>query len=229
MYKNHGIELLPKCVLTPVTLDELKAAIVGVQDAIDDLRHIARGAAVESDTDRDSQHESCRIWPDLYYVWDYAEHGNYREDFFTTCADDFFSDTAKLLSGINGYNAYHGDTFGQVLIKVIFKFCARIKLDFDSDFDNRLNMPFDEVATLNSEWYPQMAMKDLTLIELALLAGMTNMRSVRNAQYVTDEALNFYKDGTRVLIRIADARTWLAGRIGFVPSTNLPTADGVVH
>lgn len=227
MYR-YGIELLPKCALTPVTLDELIAAIAGVQDVMDELRYISHGTAVEIDTDRDSRHGRCRLWPEIAYMWEYAEKGIYREEFFTTCADDFFSDAARLLSAVNGYNAWHGEEFGQTILKVIIKFCARIKLDFDSDFESALNSPFGEVGTLQSEWFPQMSMKDLTLLELALLAGMTNIRSVRNAQYVTDEALNFYKDGTKVLITVADARQWLAGRIGFVPSTNLPTADGVV-
>lgn len=229
MYKNHGIELLPRCLLTPVTLDELKAAIVGVQDTMDELHFIAHGVEFKRDTDRNSQHESIRIWPDLYYVWDYAEHGNFRENFFATCADDFFSDVVNLLSAINGYNAYHGDTYGQDLLKVIFKFCARIKLDFDSDFDTGLNTPFGEVVPLQCAWFPQIPMKDLSPLELALLAGMTRSRSVRNAQRFKENSLNFYKAELKVLVTVADARKWLAGRKGFVPSTNLPTAEGVVH
>ncbi|MFM5356615.1 hypothetical protein ACET95_06445 [Aeromonas veronii] len=228
MYK-YGVELFPKCVLTPVTLGELRASIAEVQDVFDELHYLAHGSAIDSDTDRDSRLERCRLWPQLAYVWKYAEQGIYSDDAIPSDPDAFFSDAATLLSAINGYNAYQGETVGQAIIKVIIKFCARIKLDFNSNFETALNSPFGDAVTLQCAWFPQVAMKDLTLLELALLAGMTNMRSVRNAQYVEDEGLNFYKDGTKVLVTVADARTWLAGRTGFVSSTNLPTADSVVY
>lgn len=227
MYK-YGVELLPKCVLSPVSQDELRASIAEVQEVMDELTFISDSTQSDSDTDRDSRLEKCRLCPDIYSVWEYAEKGSYRNDFFSDDPDYFFSNAAKLLSAINGFNAWQGEAVGQAIIKVIIKFCARLKLDFDADFDTALTKTVGEVVTLQCSWFPQVATKDLSLLELALLAGMTNMRSVRNAQYVSDEALNFYKDGTKVLITVADARTWLAGRMGFVPSTNLPT-EGVNH
>lgn len=228
MYK-YGVELLPKCTLTPVTLDELKASIVEVQDVLDELRYISHGSALESDIDRDSRHEQCCLWPTIAYVWEYAELGIYSDDALPADPDAFFGDAATLLSAINGYNAYQGLTVGQAIIKVLIKYCARIKLDFDTDFESALNSPLGDVITLQCNWFPQMAMKDLSLLELALLAGMTNVRSVRNAQRANGARLNFFKDGLNVLVSVADARAWLPGRISFVPSTNLPTAEGVVH
>lgn len=229
MYNQYGVELLPKYSLTPVTMDELRASIAEVQDVLDELTIISHGTYLKTDTDRDSRLENSRLWPDIAYMWDYAENGIYHKKFFSTHPDDFFSDAARILSAINGYNSWHGEEFGQPIVKVIIKFCARIKLDFDSDFDARMDTPFQDVVTLQSGWFPQLAMKDLTLLELALLAGMTNVRSVRNAQRANGARLNFYKFGLQVLVTVADARAWLPGRKGFVPSTNLPTAEGVVH
>ena len=69
--------------------------------------------------------------------------------------------------------------------------------------------------------YPDTHIKHLTLVELALLAGMSNIRSVRNAQFSKTDPLSFMKDGAQVLITVDEARRWLQGRNGFVPTQGI--------
>ncbi|WP_351089895.1 hypothetical protein, partial [Shewanella sp. S1-49-MNA-CIBAN-0167] len=78
------------------------------------------------------------------------------------------------------------------LIKVILKCLAKLKLI------NKLDP--NELVTLSSGWFPQFSEDNFTLVELALLAGMKNIRTVRNAQYDKEEPLSFIKTGGQVLV-----------------------------
>ncbi|WP_350979935.1 hypothetical protein, partial [Shewanella sp. AC34-MNA-CIBAN-0136] len=71
------------------------------------------------------------------------------------------------------------------------------------------------LVTLSSGWFPQFSEDNFTLVELALLAGMKNIRTVRNAQYDKEEPLSFIKTGGQVLVTREHAVAWLAKRKGF--------------
>ncbi|MFT5760416.1 MAG: hypothetical protein ACI9LM_005202, partial [Alteromonadaceae bacterium] len=120
------------------------------------------------------------------------------------------------------------------LLKVIIKYLARLKLDFDLDYDDLDSKaplePFKHgLVTIGSGWFPQVAIRNLSVLEVALLAGVSNIRSVRNAQYDKDNPLNFYKEGKKVLIKLEDARRWLTGRKGFVTSKSVTPSEEIIH
>jgi hypothetical protein len=232
MYK-YGIELWTKTDLSPVNLDELKESTFCLLMTLKRLQECSfkQPESWEVWSGSPENHlvvENSAIWPEMYSIWAYAEQGLYSNPF--TDPDAYFADLSMWISAVLGVNAYEGEFIGAAIIKVIIKFWARLKLDFDLDLDsNEINTPFGDVMAVRANWFPQIAMKNLTVLEIALLSGVSNIRSVRNAQYDKGNPLNFFKDGKQVLITVADARVWLSDRKGFIASTQINLNTGVTH
>jgi hypothetical protein len=208
---NYSIELRLNANLAPTTEIELKGAAYSLIAALDHLfcSSVGKEASMcnyidwENTLKQNQMVEGSALWDCIYPMWEYAENGGEVPNIY----DDLLGDLAKWLSAVNGYCEYHGDYFNHHIIKVILKCLAKLKLI------NKLDP--NELVTLSSGWFPQFSEDNFTLVELALLAGMKNIRTVRNAQYDKEEPLSFIKKGGQVLVTREHAVAWLAKRKGF--------------
>ncbi len=165
---------------------------------------------------------STRIWNVLNRIYQYAECGNpeflwFKDDQWQFDDDDFlyaveWFNALKTLDETKGsfgfkYRIFHG-------IHMLHKFIARFKLDG--------NLAGDDYSIAGSEFFfPLVHRTHFSLFEIALLAGMGTIRSVRNATYDKDDPLRTVKEGNKVLVEISEARRWLKGRRGFVPTQGI--------
>lgn len=169
---------------------------------------------------------STRIWNVLNRIYQYAELGNpeclwFANDQWQFDDDDFlyaveWFNALKTLDETCGsfgfkYRIFHG-------IHMLHKFIARFKLDGNiaGDFDGH------HYAIAGSEFFfPLVHKTHFSLFEIALLAGMSTIRSVRNATYDKKDSLKTIKEGNKVFVELSEARRWLKERRGFVPTKGI--------
>jgi hypothetical protein len=147
--------------------------------------------------------------------------------------DDAIGDLVKWLCAIEPISEYSGENHYAPILKVIIKFFARLKVDFNVDLDMGGEVPVFEsleygCIPVNTGWLPQVDCKYLTVVEVALLAGVTNIRTIRNAQYDKLNPLNFLKRGKKVLVKAEIAKAWLIQRRGYL-ATKLNRDTSTVH
>lgn len=70
-------------------------------------------------------------------------------------------------------------------------------------------------------FFPLVHKTHFSLFEIALLAGMSTIRSVRNATYDKKDSLKTIKEGNKVFVELSEARRWLKERRGFVPTKGI--------
>lgn len=181
--------------------------------------------------------ESSLMWKYIAPMYQFAELGE-PLDVVEYHIKEILGDLSKWITATAPILEYDGTPSNQAAIKVIYKFIARLKLNYRWDFegiygpeDNPDPLPHSgakdginllcAAPSTSGGWYPDTHRRHLTLVELALLAGMSNIRSVRNAQFSKADPLSFIKEGAQVLITVEEARRWLKGRKGFVPTKGI--------
>lgn len=210
--------------LSPVSLTELHAYCYESLHMLNILSNSATGSGgvflgdqQSNDTWEPNQEnltllESTPLWESLLSAYNYAELGLPLQmdegDIHILLTDlaQWFCATFAYRE-FNGYPTWAGE-------KVIYKFIARLKLDYQWDV-------IDKFIAIESNWYPLTHGTHLTILDVALLAGMESIRSVRNATYDKQDSLEILKDGRNVLVTVQDARRWLQGRKGFVPTLGM--------
>jgi len=161
-----------------------------------------------------------RIWKVFNCIYSYAEFGCLDELCFDGTQWNFDDDNilyavewvGSLLVMEQTTDIGFDLNIGKYLIH---KFLARYKLD-----GNSLDKS-DYVISNESHFLPLVHPTRLTLFEVALLAGVGNLRSIRNATYDKDSPLNVIKEGRNVSVEISEARRWLKNRRGFVPTPGI--------
>lgn len=171
---------------------------------------------------------STRIWKVLNRIYQYAELGNaeffwlennqlrFNDDDFLYAVEWF--NALKTLDETNSsfnfkYRIFHG-------IHMLHKFLARFKLDGHGNFaDDGININY--VIAGSEFFFPLIHKTHFSLFEIALLAGMGTIRSVRNATYDKKDPLKVIKEGNKVFVEISEARRWLKERRGFVPTKGI--------
>jgi hypothetical protein len=176
--------------------------------------------------------EKSMVWAYIEPMWLYTEKGFLTPKLQNLHIEDIIGDLVKWLSSVESISEYCGEITQIPIIKVLTKYLARIKLDFDIDFSTCKDVPYIKGLYSGQDiyisWLPQVDAKYLTIVEMALLAGTSNIRSVRNAQYDKDNPLQFFKKGKKVLVKVEVARHWLNQRRGFV-TTNIINDDDIIH
>ncbi len=152
--------------------------------------------------------EQSVIWECLKSAHSYANGGpmNFNEG----QTEDLLVQLAQWLCATFAYREFNGNGCwgGET---TIYKFIARLKLDFEWNVA-------DKFVSIESGWYPHAHAEHLNIFEMTLLAGMDNIRSVRNATYDKENPLKTIKEGRNVLVTIPEARRWLQGKKGFIPT-----------
>ncbi len=226
----NGISLSSKSSLQAVSEQELKRSIYQCVTSLDVLYQSVIGMAdcvLTQDgprwQDSPEHHlvaESSLMWSYLHPMWVDAEQG--LEPELNHLPNDIAGDIAKWLSATQGISQHDGINLSEAALKVLIKYFARLKLDHRLNLVTGENCPSPEfergICAIRNGWFPQVHAKHLTLVELGLLAGVTNLRTIRNAQYDQDAPLAFIKCDNQVLIQTDEARRWLKRRRGFVPS-----------
>ncbi|WP_445776548.1 hypothetical protein [Shewanella sp.] len=231
-----NLELAPRHSFKPVTLEELKESIYSVMKGLEillyssqDLCECSVSCGVIEWTGSENEQNlvsNSILWKYLEPIWQYAENGDVTK-INIIGLDDAYGDLIKWLSASATLFEYSGEDGHVPVLKVMTKFLARLKLDFDIDLESGANTPEfllqlqDGFVPVSSNWLPQVNNKNLTLTEIGLLAGVSNIRTIRNAQYDKDKPLLYIKSGKTVLVEPEVARSWLKQRRGFVPSTPL--------
>ncbi len=241
MMGNLTIELNTKANMSPVSKEELISSTYSLLETLDILYKSSRGlcdcdvscGAVDwsgSESERKLVEES-KVWTYLEPMWSYAEEGMLSPSLSNTDIGDVIGDLVKWLSAVESISEHCGEINQVPIIKVLTKFLARIKLEFGINFDEGKEISFiaglEDMAVFPS-WLPQVDEQYLTTVEMALLAGTSNIRSVRNSQYDKDNPLHFFKEGKKVLVKTDVAKQWLNHRRGFVP-TKLNKNETTVH
>ncbi len=237
-----GVTINKNASLNAVTKEQLQHSVYEILSTLEILYNSAHGHG-EADSscgvinflgepEQIKLLEESKMWKYLHSMYLFAELGE-PLDVINGHISDMLGDLAKWISATNFIFAYDGTPLNQAAIKVIYKFIARLKLNYRWNFDGSYDS--DDHTTSISDLdtlegitplsdnlsYPDTHIKHLTLVELALLAGMSNIRSVRNAQFSKTDPLSFMKDGAQVLITVDEARRWLQGRNGFVPTQGI--------
>lgn len=230
---NLSIEIGKKCSLSPVTKEELMSStysLLSILRILNDSCYglcdcFTSGGAVEWSASLEEKElvEKSVPWSYLLPMWLYAEKGELTPLAYGVHLDDAIGDLVKWLCAIGPISEYSGEDSCTPILKVITKFFARLKLDFDLDLNegkkiNELPSIEDGCITINSGWLPQIDNKYLTVVEVALLAGISNIRTVRNAQYDKENPLHFFKEGRKVLVKNEAAKKWLLLRRGYIPT-----------
>ncbi|WP_413282500.1 hypothetical protein [Vibrio sp. MA40-2] len=153
--------------------------------------------------------KNSAIWRLLEDFYFYAEMGINPEFSFS---DDDFMWAIEFLTHLHSLKEWHG-IGSWALEKIVYKAFARIKLDSHLDVDGH-----DDFPTLSSGFLPLAHTKHFTMLEVALLAGVSNVRSIRNATYDKNAPLATIKEGGSVLVTVDEARQWLATRPKFIPT-----------
>lgn len=111
------------------------------------------------------------------------------------------------------------------ILQTLTKFFARLKLDYKAYFDSVNEIKEGEYnfenVFLQTGFFGDIHLEHLTLVELALLAGVKNIRTIRNAQYDKNAPLEFFKENGQVLVTVDVARKWLEKRRGFVKTPEI--------
>ena len=233
--------------LLPVTEEQLRHSVYEILSVLAILSDSAHGHG-EADTscgvieffnepEQVRILENSLIWKYIVSMYQFAELGE-PLDIVEYHLWDMLGDLSKWIMATLPILEYDGTPSDRSAIKVIYKFIARLKLNYRWDFEGRYDPedtpdplphsgaknginPLCSGPSISSSWYPDTHRRHLTLVELALLAGMGNIRSVRNAQFNKTDPLAFIKEGAQVLITVEEARRWLKGRKGFVPTKGI--------
>lgn len=170
------------------------------------------------------------LWKVFNDIYQYAEYGN-TEPLYCDGGQWGFSDDT-ILFAIEWSSAFYtlSETTDpgvdiNICKMLIHKFLARFKLDGHS-FENE---KFDYAITKDCAniYLPMMHPTGLNLFEISLLAGVSNLRTIRNATYDKTNPLKVIKEGHAVYVDINEARRWIQGRRGFVPTPGVNYADHV--
>ena len=226
-----NIEIDPKQDLKPVSIEALTASIYSALTALQILTDssqnkgdcdVSCGAIEWLETPETIEFvRKSAMWLLLEPLWLYAEKGELVRP--KDHLNDVIGDLLKWVCAIEAISEYSGENVHTPILKVITKFLARLKLDYQIDLSSGGDVkryPDLSDGLVGISWLPQVSDKNLTIIELALLAGVSNIRSVRNAQYDKDNPLVFIKTGKNVEIEIDVAKHWLAKRRGFVATNH---------
>lgn len=242
-----GVTIKKNANLQPVTEEQLRHSVYEMLSVLEILYNSAHGRG-EADTscgvidflgepEQIKLLEKSMMWEYLHPMYLFAELGE-PLDVIDYHLSDMLGDLAKWITAANPILEYDGTPLNQAVSKVIYKFIARLKLNYRWDFegnygpeDNPDPLPHSDAKnginplcfgpSISHGWYPDTHKRYLTLVELALLAGMSNIRSVRNAQFSKSDPLSFIKEGAQVLITVEEARRWLQGRNGFIPTKGI--------
>lgn len=146
----------------------------------------------------------------------YAEKGISSSDYTYRFGEDDFVFAIEPLAILHSLKEWHGvGTWAAE--KIVYKAFARIKLDTQIDLETIEN----EFPTIGSGFLPMAHKQHLTLVEVALLAGVSTIRSIRNATYDKVNPLRTIKEGGNVLVTVEEAKYWLATRPKFVPTQHI--------
>lgn len=203
-------ELQEYCWENLKALDLLSKSAEGVKE--NDLL-LSEGTTWEGTKDQIAVLEQTTLWKVLCNLHIFAESG-LSCDLAEAQLDDFLNELVQWLGASFAYREFQGLGMwaGE---KVISKFLARMKLNHKWDLA-------DKFVAVESGWYPDTHPNHLTIKEVALLAGVDNIRSVRNATYDKKALpLETFKEGRAVLVTVENARKWLQGRKGFVPTVGV--------
>lgn len=236
-----GVTIKKNTNLQPITEAQLQHSVYEMLSVLDILYNSAHGRGMADTScgvidfcDEPEQIkllENSMMWKYLHQMYLFAELGE-QLNVVGYHLSDMLGDLAKWITAASPILEYDGTELNQAVIKVIYKFIARLKLNYRWDFDGAYGpgdnpdpLPHSDAKNglipIAANWYPDTHHRHLTLVELALLAGMSNIRSVRNAQFSKSDALSFIKEGAQVLITVEEARRWLQGRNGFVPTKGI--------
>lgn len=208
------------CALSPTTKEELMAYIFYVESK---LQMSVNGVEIctndewEGTDEQISIVENHRLWGDFLNVWEYAEQGILHIKCSPTAemANDLFIDLYKFV-GMGQVMLAHDGSFGYESLsvrhagaKVLYKYLARLKLDYKVDLD------FDFAMI---HLFPLAHDKELNTIEYALLAGLSHVGAVRNEISNKNNPLIAQKVGNNLVILIEEARKRLPSKRKFVPS-----------
>lgn len=193
---------------------ELEEFLRRFTDSID--RIYGRGLAATLATDV----RQSTLWATVIRMFEYGVEGRTFDGLGDGdgTLDPDAQDAMLFLTGLHGLTAFLGEDEVPVphkAIRVVEMACTRHVLDGGERF-----YAMDEDA----QWSDC-----LSIAEIALLANM-DVKSVRNAtSEKAADRLNTQLIGKRSQVSLEEARRWLAGRKGFVPSSKTPIQTTSSH
>ncbi|WP_028765323.1 helix-turn-helix domain-containing protein [Shewanella colwelliana] len=215
-----SLRLPTKTSLPPVQESELMAYCFETLTLIENLRQSLESYGAEGDPHEVPKWEgnkqqlaimkASRVWLVFKELFSYAELGKpiniSSSENIGAWLTDHLENAVKWICCTYPMKEYHGFYLSFVGEQIVYKFLARLKLDFECDLE--------EVIGCGLTPFPYTHEMHLTVMEIALLAGISE-RSVRNAIYSKDDRLEHIKDGRQVYVSVKEARRWLQERRKF--------------
>lgn len=217
-----GLMLPPWARLTPVSEEDFIASVYENICYLDEIPQRYKGSmSLFNEASWEGSEEQIALL-DMYSgfyellkeFYLYAEKGINQSHNKCSFGEDDFVFSIEPLAMLHSLKEWHGVGTWAVE-KLIYKAFARMKLDTYVDAET------DDLVTLSSGFLPMAHTKHLTLLEVALLAGVTRVRSIRNSTYDKVNRLNTIKEGGNVLVTVDEARRWLLTKPKFVPSPDI--------
>lgn len=156
--------------------------------------------------------ETSGLWHKFSRFYEYGQLG--KGDISDLIEEGTLLETIYQLNTVISYIdeiALQGSHDCQYLINIVCKALARFKLDKGASFAK------DHYIYCLS-FFPYTHDEGLSLYEVALLANVKTLKSIRNATYAKCDPLRTYKEHNNVLVSVNEARRWLETRRNFVPS-----------
>ncbi|CAM3158562.1 hypothetical protein [Vibrio rarus] len=162
--------------------------------------------------------ESVPIYKLFDAMYQYGQLGNIA--FQRTLSDD---DLLRMLPILHMNDFIYEQLFSAespsyLVLTMLHKYLARLKLD--------LGINLDEDWDTVSVFFPFAHAEDFNLYEIALLANVKNVNSIRNAAYSQEDRLQTFKEDGKQLVTRFDAIEWLTKRKHFVESFSLEIEGG---
>ncbi|PMG86413.1 hypothetical protein BCU83_04165 [Vibrio breoganii] len=168
--------------------------------------------------------KSAPIWATIYDNWLYAEKGIHPKKLRRCTLELGHLVTLHRLIGLGDLILMHDGSFDcgsvathEALIKLMYKFIARAKLDkLDTEY-------YAEFLEMNIEEYFPQALEygKLSTIEYALLAGFSHIGAVRNEASGKNSTLKVTKEGNSLAISVEEARKRIPRKRKFIPTEGI--------
>lgn len=212
--------------LSPITEEELMEYVYFILyhcDYMSQVGHTGKSPDRYADVMDDSGRQlvlNSYLWQEFKFVWEYADQGLHGDEINSDYACDLVSSLymyAALGEAVLDHDGQFGNEGASVShagTVILYKFLARIKLDFKWDIG------FEVPPSCH---FPMADEIKLTTVEYALLAGFASIGPVRNEVSNKADPLKAEKVGNTLLISIDEARKRLPRTRKYIPT------QGVTH
>ncbi|GAM70760.1 hypothetical protein JCM19236_2704 [Vibrio sp. JCM 19236] len=164
--------------------------------------------APESDEGKEEMLKEVPIYRVFDALYQYGQLGNAAFKDKINEADMFDLLPLLHMSSFIYEELYSAESNSYLILTMLHKYLARLKLDTEQYLD--------DLGGPGSGWLPFSHPEHFNLYEIALLANVKSINSIRNSTYAKEDRLETFKEDGRALVTREVARDWLSRRKHFI-------------